>query len=139
MNFQNSPRYMKALQKLARMGPDQRAIFDAAILHGQFADEDMRRMLMGMRDASTNLARERQLSTGAERLGLRRRAFRAGTGLRKRERKFLGRQRVGSEILAGAGAVTDFVLGYRDLENKKRLAKKYRNLIPYIYSGLGGK
>ena len=68
MNIEQSPRYMKALQKMARMNPSQKAIFDAGLLHAQFADENMRKSLIGMRDAATELGRKQNLESGKQNL-----------------------------------------------------------------------
>ena len=68
MNIEQSPRYMKALQKMARMNPSQKAIFDAGLLHAQFADENMRKRLIGMRDAATELGRKQNLESGKQNL-----------------------------------------------------------------------
>ena len=59
---------MKALQKMARMNPSQKAIFDAGILKAQFADENMRKKLAGMRDAATELGRKQNLESGKQNL-----------------------------------------------------------------------
>jgi len=68
MNLEQSPRYMKALQKMSRMNPSQKAIFDAGLLHAQFADENMRKRLAGMRDAATELGRKQNLESGKQNL-----------------------------------------------------------------------
>ena len=135
-NIEDSPRYMKVLQKMARLNPAQKAIFDAGLVHAQFADENMRNQLAGMRDAAVNLSRQRNLETSRERLGLSREAFTADTDLSNRARGFQTKDRRAAEIIAAGGAATDIVHGYQDLKNKEALAKKYQGLGRYLYQGI---
>lgn len=129
MNLEDSPKYQGGLQKIMRMNPAQRAVFDAGIIHGQFADENMRKHLMGMRDASTNLSRQRGL-------GLSREAFAANTDLSNRYRDFYDKDRRMSEIVAAGGLATDVVQGYQGMKNKEALAKRYAGLGRYLYEGV---
>lgn len=130
MNIESSPRYQKVLQKMMRMSPSQKAVFDAGLAHAAFADENMRKSLMSMRDAATNLSRSRSLGLGRER-------FAAETSLGNRARDIEEKDRTRSEIIAAGGTVADITQGYQNLQNKKALAQKYRGMAPYIYSGLG--
>ena len=58
-NFENLPRYQRMQQKMASYTPDQMAIVDSLIADKQFASEQMRTELAGMRLA-------RQKKTGAQ-------------------------------------------------------------------------
>lgn len=128
-NIEDSPRYMKALQKMARLNPAQKAVFDAGLVHAQFADENMRKYLTGMRDAATNLNRQRSL-------GLSKEAFAAETSLGNQARDLREKDSRTAEIIAAGGAATDIVHGYQDLQNKKALANKYQGLGRYLYQGI---
>ena len=143
MNIEQSPRYMKALQKIARLNPSQKAIFNAGLLHAKFADENMRKELISMRDAAVDLERQRNLGQAQERLGLGREAFAAQTDLSNQARdvneraaNLNERDTKLSELLSLGGAVTSTVQGYQNMKNKIALAKKYRGLGNYLTSGL---
>ena len=58
-NFENLPRYQRMQQKMASYSPDQMAIVDSLIADKQFASEQMRTELTGMRLA-------RQKKAGAQ-------------------------------------------------------------------------
>lgn len=134
MRYKTDPRYQRAIQQLARMGPDQMAVFNSAIVDAGFADEESRRELAGMVAASGNKYRDRSLE-------LRAKALDTSTGLRKRALDFESGQR---RIAEGLGAVN--VLGSGYFGNRERMAmeaeaaanRKLRNRLMGATSGLGG-
>ena len=62
-NFENLPRYQRLQQKIATYSPDQAAIIDSLIADKQFANEQMRTELAGMR-----LARQKEAGAQSKRV-----------------------------------------------------------------------
>lgn len=79
MKYKSDPRYQRAVQYLSRMGPENKAIFSTYALDESFADEETRKMMQGMLQASENEYRDKAMSlrAGAQKteFGLRRRAM----------------------------------------------------------------
>ena len=76
MDFTNSPAYQRAVQRLGRIRPEQRAILNTLSVDAQFADENTRKML-------ASLAQTQNKAYADKSLGLRERALTADTGLRR--------------------------------------------------------
>lgn len=80
-NFESLPRYQRLLQKMSSYSPDQMAIVDSLLADKNFANEQIRTELAGMRLASQKKSGEQALKRGehslrmgdvyAERLDLR--------------------------------------------------------------------
>jgi len=75
-DWKTSPRYQRALQRLMRMSPEQKAIFTSANLDEVFADEEMKGRLNSMRMAANKEAQAKSLELGERGLGLQEKEFR---------------------------------------------------------------
>ena len=80
ISWRDNPRYQRLIQKLARMRPDQRAIFDTAMADKEFANEAMQKHLQGLRLAADLQAKDRSYSLASKRLGLRKKMFEENLG-----------------------------------------------------------
>lgn len=74
-DFRTSPRYQRAIQRMARMSPEQRAIINTMSLDEGFASEEMRKKLGSMQLAADKEARAKQLELGERGLKLKKREF----------------------------------------------------------------
>lgn len=74
-DFKTSPRYQRAIQRMARMSPEQKAIISTMSLDESFADEEMRRKLKSMGMAAEKESRAKGLELGERSLGLKEREF----------------------------------------------------------------
>lgn len=60
-SWQNSPRYMRAMQKINRLRPEHAAILQTVTADPQFADEEMRKSIQSMVTKTGNVARQKNL------------------------------------------------------------------------------
>ena len=131
MDFTNSPAYQRAVQRLGRIRPEQRAIMNSLSVDAQFADEDTRKML-------ASLTQTQNKDYADKSLGLRERAFTADMGLR-REAFDYGRKQDRMATGIGIGQVaaeTKFGLD-RDKIDMEILKKKmgFMNRLEALYGG----
>lgn len=112
-----SPRYQRAMQRLARMSPEQKAILNTMSLDETFAGEEMRRKVKSMQLAADKEARARSLKLGERRLGLKERAF-----------KFTKRQLPITTAISGAGVITSGYLGYQKMMADTERARQLRHI-----------
>lgn len=131
MDFTNSPAYQRAVQRLGRIRPEQRAIMNTLSVDAQFADENTRKML-------ASLAQTQNKAYAGKSLGLRERALTADTGLR---REAFDYNRDQDRMATGLGigqvaAETKFGLD-RDKIEMETLRKKWglMNRLESLYGG----
>jgi len=60
--FLNSPGYQRMVQRMGRLGPEQKAIFDTIEADEVYANQEMRQYLQGIRLANDRTARDRDYS-----------------------------------------------------------------------------
>jgi hypothetical protein len=110
----NSPRYQRAIQRIQRMSPEQRAILTPTIedIEAGFASEDMRNQLLMM-----DLRATREHQKGI--LGLRRQEL----GLKKRAIKFERGQRDIANLVGWAGIPISAVSGWATLKESDILRR----------------
>ena len=120
--WRESPRYQRAIQRLARMSPEQKAIFSTMSVDKAFAGEEMSRKVKSMQMAADKETRASRLKLGKRSLGLKERAF-----------KFAKGQLPISTAIGVAGVATSGYLGYQKMkvdtgraEELKRLRGLYR-------------
>jgi len=154
ISWQEDPRYQRALQKLQRMTPDQRAIVDSAMLDESFGDLETRRMIQSMQAGATKKYREKQLSLTSrgqaqqyelqkEGLALskesfenRMRANQEMQGLKRKEFEF-GKKQLPISTAIGVGDVlTSGYMGYQGMKQKQKLAQDYA-VLARMYAGRG--
>lgn len=159
-NWQKNPRYQRAMQKLQRMSPDQRAIVDAAMLDESFGDLEARKMLQSMRAGTSkkqtkqrlDLARrtqatnyelgKEQIGLGKERLGLSRQRLESDSrhstamqGLRRKTFEYDKKQIPISTALGVANVGLSGYTGYQEGQRKKRMADIYADIARQHYGG----
>ena len=113
-DFSTDPRYQRAIQRLRRMSPDQRAVFNTMALDESFASDEMRKKLQSMQLAADKEARETSVELGKRSLGLQ-----------KREIKFAKKQEPIATTLAIAEAGMDVYKGYQERKSSQELARLY--------------
>lgn len=123
MSWLNSPQYLKGIQKIRAMSPEDKAITQTLVnsLHGRYADADMRKQLNSMRQASMNKRIDRDLELANERLDLKEDAV-----------DFRGDQNKTAENLGWANIALSGLTGYADMKNKKKLGVSIQDIIKNI-------
>jgi len=146
INWQEHPRYQRALQKLQRMSPDQRAIINAAMLDERFGDAESRKMLQSLQAGATKKYSAKSLSLTArgqaqrydiakenialsrQRLASQARSNQAMQKLSRKKFKFEKRQLPISTALGVAGVGSSGFLGYQDMKRKQKMAQGYLDI-----------
>lgn len=113
-DYSTDPRYQRAVQRLRRMSPDQRAVFNTMTLDKSFASEEMRKKISSIQSAADKEARETSLELGKRSLGLQ-----------KREIEFAKKQEPIATTLAIAEAGIDVYKGYQERKTSQELARLY--------------
>ena len=118
MTWLNSPQYLKGIQKIRAMSPEDKAITQTLVnqLHGRFADADMRKQLSSMRQASMNKRMDRDVELSEKSLDLRKDAI-----------DFRGDQGQTAENLGWANIALSGLSGYADMKNRKKLGKSLQD------------
>ena len=70
-SWANNPRYMRAMQKIAALRPEHRAILQTVTADPQFADERMRKSINSMIQATANTSRGKNLALRKKDFGKR--------------------------------------------------------------------
>jgi len=126
-NFESLPRYQRMQQKMASYSPDQMAIVDSLIADKQFAGEQMRTELAGMRLA-------RQKKTGAQAIKRGEHALRMGDisadrlKMREGAQEWTKKQDRLGEYLSWGNVLASTGLGIAKSSVLSKLAKKTANL-----------
>jgi len=140
-SWQEHPRYQRALQKLQRMSPDQRAIVDTAMLDESFGDAETRKMIQSMRAGSEKKYGEKELDLkrrthesryelGKQSLDISRQKFasdlESDRGLQKLKRKEFEFEKKQFPISTGLGIANvglSGYLGFQDMRLKQQMAR----------------
>lgn len=117
MDWMNNPRYQRAIQRLNRMSPSEKAVIDTVAADKHFATEEMRNRLSSMRAAAEREFRKSRLGLAERELGLRRRAIR-----------FQQRQLPIAYGIGGAGVLASGYLGYQRMKADTEAAERLRRL-----------
>lgn len=129
--YKNDPRYQRAIQQLSRMGPDQMAVFNSAVVDANFADEESRRKLASLMAASGNKYRDRSLE-------LRGKAMNTDLGLRRRAFEFEQGQAPLAEGLGAANVLASGYFGHKQKMADLAEAQEISKLRKKYTTGLGG-
>jgi len=114
-DFRTSPRYQRAIQRLRRMSPEQRAIVSTISLDESFAGGEMRQKLQSMEAAADKEARATSLELGEKKLGLKTREFR------------FAKKQLPIATAVGVGQVgASTYLGLKEIEAAEGLAARRR-------------
>lgn len=112
-----SPRYQRAVQRINRMSPTERAVWDSRIADESFATEEIRGRLHSMRAAA-----DKQFATERLKLGER------GLGLKEREFRFQKGQLPIAYGIGAAGVLASGYYGYRKQQSDTESAERLRRL-----------
>jgi len=131
-DFTEHPGYQRAVQRLGRIRPHQRAIFNTLSVDAQFADENTRKML-------ASLAQTQNKDYADRSLALRERALTSNIGLRRDEFDYNRNQgRMATGIgLGQVAAEYDFGKRRDDIELatlKKKMG--FMNRLEQLYGGV---
>lgn len=138
IDWRSNPRYNRLIQKLARMRPDQRAIFDTAMADKEFANEAMQKHLQGLRLAADRQAKDRHFSLASRSLGLNKRAFDTRTNLTRAGMDFDKKQgRLGTYMAAANIPISGYT-GYKSMQRDFDEAEATRKWRKDLLGQLGG-
>ena len=131
MAWTDSPQYLKGIQKIRAMSPEDQAVTQVLVneLHGRYADVDMRKMLGAMNQASRNKQMDRSYELGRGRLDLSTESGRKGLGMKEDIYDFEKDQYKTAENLGYANIALSGLTGYADMRNRKKLSKDVLSLI----------
>jgi len=131
MGWFESPQYMKNIQKIRAMSPEDKAVNQVLIneLHSLYADADMRKQLSAMHQATIDKARERDLELSQGRLDLSRELGNERLGLAQNEYDFQKDQNRTAEALGYGNIALSGLRGYIDMRNRKKLSGQIQSLI----------
>lgn len=130
-DFANNPNYQRAVQRLGRIRPEQKAILNTLSVDAKFADENTRKML-------ASLAQKQNVDYANRSLGLRERSFNANTGLRRDEFNYNRNQnRMATGIGLGQVAA-EYDFGRRRDDIEMATLKKKMGLFNLIEDSMRG-
>jgi hypothetical protein len=149
MTWFQSPQYLKSIQKIRAMGPEDRAVTQTLVdeLSGLYAGADMQKQLQAMRFATGKKAEEderrlqgQRLDLSKEGLGLSREYLDLSGELRGRrqalaEKEFdYGRDAADTAQLYGWGNIgLSGLSGYLNMRDKKKRAGQIKSLMKQAY------
>jgi hypothetical protein len=114
------------MRKLRNMSPEQKAVIQTASVSRMFAQEDADRMLQYM-----------ALADRKRRFGLRHGLARRGFKLAEDEYKFRKDQRDIATGIAGAGVLGAGAMGWMDILESRKQAKRYDLMTKRLGMGVG--
>jgi len=137
MTWFESPQYMKAIQKIKSMSPEDKAVTQTLVneLHGLYADADMRKQLQAMRIAAADKQRDRNYELSRERLDLAGELGRGRQGMAEDAYDFQKGQNRTAENLGWGNIALSGLRGYGDMKYRKKLSEELRGLSAKAYGG----
>jgi hypothetical protein len=124
MGWTDSPQYLKGIQKIRAMSPEDKAVTQTLVneLHGLYADQDMRKQLGAMKQATMNKRMDRDVALGERRLGMKQDAY-----------DFEKDQSKTAENLGWGNMALSGLAGFADMQNRKKHAKNIEGLAKDVY------
>jgi len=111
-DYSKSPAYQRALQRLRRLGPEQKAVFSSMALDESFADKEMRKKIQSMNLGTQKKAREANIELGKGRLALQ-----------EREIEFAKKQEPIATAISAAEAGVNIYTGYQQMKTSQEMAR----------------
>ena len=139
IDWRSNPRYAKVIQRLARMRPDQRAIFSTAMADKEFANEAMQKHLQGLSLAADRQAKDRHFSLASRSLGLSKKAFDTRTNLTRAGMDFEKKQGRLGTMMAAANIPISGYTGYKSMQrdfDEAEETKQFRKKLLESYGGV---
>ena len=131
MSWFESPQYMKNLQKIKSMSPEDKAVNQVLIdqMHGMYADADMRKQLNAMRQSTVDTSRTRAYELAKDRQELSGELGTRRLDMAQDAYKFDKDQNKTAEMLGYGNIGLAGLSGYADMVNRKKLSGQLSSLI----------
>jgi hypothetical protein len=128
--WENSPQYLKNLQKIRALPPDRKAIVQDLVnsLGAAYADRDMQKRLESIRAAATERQRAGNLALANRRLATQKALTERGFDLEQDRIDEEGRTNKIAEGLGYGNIFASGLSGVGDLYQKRKQAKFYKRL-----------
>ena len=130
MGWQNSPQYLKGIQKIRAMSPEKKAVTQTLVneLSGMYAGDDMRKQLNAMRQATVDKAHDRSYEMGRDRLDLSRTLGEGGLDLTRKGIDYAKGEADTAENLGYLNIGLSGLAGISDMHYKKKQTKLLESL-----------
>ena len=131
IDYSQSPAYQRAVQRLGRIRPEQRAIMNSLSVDAKFADENTRKML-------ASLAQKQNTDYANQSLDLRRTAMNMDAGLRRQDFDYKKEQ---NRIATGVGmgqVASEAYFGRKRDDIEMQTLKKKMDFLDRLSSLYGG-
>ena len=138
-NYLESPRYQRILQRLGSMRPEQRAIFNTAMVDRAFGNEAMQKHLKALALQADTKHRQDLIGLGERSLGLSRRSLEVRTGLTREKRDFADKQGKLGTYMAAANIPISGYFGKKQMERDFDEAAEMKAFRKKWYDSVGGK
>ena len=131
MKWKNSPQYLKGIQRIKAMDPQDRAVASTLIgeLDSLYADRDMKEQLRAMDAAALGKERDRQYDLSKERFEFSKKMGEADLGMAKDARSFMKDSQKTAENLGWANVGLSGLFGVSDMMEKRKKANRYESLM----------
>lgn len=134
MSWFESPQYLKSIQKIRAMSPEDRAITQTLIdeLSGLYADADIQKQLQAQRIALGVKEGERALKLGKQRLDLAGELGRGRLGLARKEFDYSKDANKIAEMLGWGNIALSGFSGWQNMRQKKKEAADLKPIADYF-------
>ena len=136
MGWFESPQYLKNIQKIRAMGPEDKAVTQTLVdeLAGLYAGADMQKQLQSMRIASDVKEGERAENLASKRLDLSGELGRRRLGMAERDIDYSEGANRTAEMLGWGNIGLSGLSGYLNMRDKKKQAARTQSLTDWIKS-----
>ena len=124
IDFENDPRYQRAIRKISALTPENRAILDTMAIDETFATDAIRRRLRGL-TLRADVSRRQFRREG---LKLQKETAKTGIGLRRRAQDLATKERRWGTYISAANIPLAGILGYQRLKLDTARAKQITGL-----------
>jgi hypothetical protein len=133
MGWFDSPKYLKGIQKIKSMGPEDRAVTQTLIdeLSSLYAGADMQKQLSAMRAGTQKTMHEDQLKSKRQRLDTSRELSEREMALAEKDIEYNKDAAREAEILGWGNIGLSGLFGYQDMKQKKKMADWYAKMDKY--------
>ena len=135
MTWTNSPQYLKGIQKIRAMSPEDKAVTQTLVneLSGIYAGADMQKQLQAMRLASDVKRMDRHADLSERRFDLSSTLRQGEHDLKQEAYKVNKDEMQTAENLGWANIGLSGIAGYSDMKYKKKQAKVLQDIATDLY------
>lgn len=135
MGWFESPQYLKNMQKIKALGPEDKAITQtlANELSGLYADADMQKQLQAIRFATGAKEGERALKLGQQRLDLSKLLGEGSLGLARKQLSYDKSTGKTGEMLGWGNIALSGLMGWQDMKYRKEEAERDKALMKKLF------